>query len=84
MAGRRRGTRRRPANPDSLTLSERVSVEAVDDGVGFVPSQALCGSGLGLIGMTERSKMLGGKLVIDSSPGCGTTIRLYVPLAAVS
>lgn len=62
--------------------AERVSVEAVDDGVGFVPSKALCGSGLGLIGMTERSRMLGGKLVIDSSPGRGTTIRLYVPLAA--
>lgn len=57
-----------------------LSVEAADDGVGFVPASALTGSGLGLIGMTERSRMLGGRLVIDSAPGRGTRIRLDLPL----
>jgi len=60
----------------------RLLIETADDGIGFVPAQGLAGSGLGLIGMKERSRMLGGRLVIDSSPGRGTRIRLELPLAA--
>jgi two-component system, NarL family, sensor histidine kinase UhpB len=55
-------------------------VETVDDGLGFIPAAALAGAGLGLIGMKERSRMLGGRLVIDSAPGRGTRVRLELPL----
>ena len=45
-----------------------------DDGVGF--DTAGHRTGHGLLGMQERTRMLGGALTIDSAPGRGTTIRL--------
>jgi signal transduction histidine kinase len=36
---------------------------------------------LGLIGMRERLEMVGGKFVVASSPGKGTTVRAQIPLA---
>ena len=36
---------------------------------------------LGLIGMRERLEMVGGKFVVESSPGKGTTIQAQIPLA---
>ena len=45
-----------------------------DDGTGFEIDQST--SGLGLIGMHERIKMLGGQLSIRSKPGLGTTIEV--------
>ncbi len=65
------------------TEDDRLHVEVADDGVGFVPSRALSGGGLGLIGMTERSRMLGGKLIIDSAPGRGSSLRMDLPIASV-
>lgn len=52
-----------------------------DDGVGFDPA-ATRGetSGLGLHGMGERAKLLGGSLEISSVPGQGTTVRASVPV----
>lgn len=35
---------------------------------------------LGLIGMEERVNLLGGRFVIESNPGDGTTIRVRIPL----
>ena len=37
---------------------------------------------LGLVAMEERAVALGGRLVIRSAPGAGTTVRLQCPLAA--
>jgi two-component system sensor histidine kinase UhpB len=34
---------------------------------------------LGLLGMRERARILGGELIVDSVPGGGTTITLIVP-----
>ena len=36
--------------------------------------------GLGLIGMRERTELLGGTFSIDSAPGKGTTISITIPL----
>ncbi len=54
-----------------------------DDGVGFDVGSTLAtyssrGS-LGLLQMRESARQIGGRLVIDSSPGHGTRIRLQVP-----
>jgi len=57
---------------------ESVAVEVDDDGVGFEPGDRL--SGLGLLGMEERARILGGSMTIDSSPGRGTRIRIELPL----
>ncbi len=50
-----------------------------DDGQGFDMEEA-GKRGLGLIGMQERAKMLGGALHIESSPGVGTAIQGVIPL----
>jgi PAS domain S-box-containing protein len=55
-----------------------------DSGSGFQVSEALKSPGLGLISMSERVKLVGGKLSIQSDPGHGTTIHAEVPLREVS
>lgn len=50
-----------------------------DNGVGFDPNLIANESRLGLFGMRERVDMLGGRLMIESSPGKGTTISVEVP-----
>lgn len=49
-----------------------------DDGVGFDPVAARFG-GLGLEGMAERARIVGGELDLRSSPGSGTELTLRVP-----
>jgi PAS domain S-box-containing protein len=51
-----------------------------DSGIGFDPNTAFQGRGLGLVGMRERLKLVGGEVTIDASPAAGTTIRARVPL----
>ena len=60
---------------DDLTL------EVVDRGCGFDLAAAMATSGLGLVSMQERLRLLDGELVIESKPGTGTTIRAAVPLS---
>jgi signal transduction histidine kinase len=60
-------------DPKSLTLTIR------DDGKGFDPSRV---RGLGLLGMEERVKHLGGAFELLSWPGQGTELRAELPLAA--
>ena len=56
-----------------------------DDGKGFDPSMAqragteTHGGGLGLVGMAERARLVGGELDVRSAPGGGTTVTLRVP-----
>ncbi|MGH7828124.1 MAG: sensor histidine kinase [Candidatus Binatia bacterium] len=52
-----------------------------DDGVGFDSAQTVNRDGLGLSGMKERIKRLGGELSVESSPGKGTRISFVVPLS---
>jgi signal transduction histidine kinase len=48
-----------------------------DDGHGFEPSKH---RGLGLLGMEERVKELGGSVRVVSSPGRGARVELHLPL----
>jgi two-component system sensor histidine kinase UhpB len=48
-----------------------------DDGRGFDPSHQ--NGGLGLGGMAERARLVGGRLEINSTPGRGTELSLVVP-----
>jgi signal transduction histidine kinase len=50
-----------------------------DNGIGFDLETAMQTSRLGLLGMRERAEMLNGKLVIESTPGSGTTLLVEVP-----
>jgi signal transduction histidine kinase/ligand-binding sensor domain-containing protein len=59
-----------------------------DDGVGFdlhaTMERAAAGKAIGLLGMQERVRMLGGDIQIDSRPGRGTEIRVNLPIAVLS
>src|SRR5215831_17102293 len=48
-----------------------------DDGCGVDPMAA---PGFGLRGMQERARALGGSCKVDSARGCGTSIRIMIPL----
>jgi signal transduction histidine kinase len=52
-----------------------------DDGIGFDPETTLDGTHLGLFGMRERAEMIDATLLIESSPGNGTTIMMEVGYA---
>jgi signal transduction histidine kinase len=57
-----------------------------DDGHGFDPGAVPAGRdgyGFGLFSMSERVRLLGGDLTIDSAPGSGTTLRVRVPASLV-
>src|SRR5436190_16383895 len=62
--------------------SNTLLLTVYDNGVGFDPSVALTGRGLGLTSMKERMKLVSGELRIDSQPGKGTTVHARVPLTS--
>jgi signal transduction histidine kinase len=51
-----------------------------DDGKGFDVASAGSKAGVGLIGMRERTLLIGGTLEIESTPGQGTSVLVRVPL----
>jgi signal transduction histidine kinase len=60
-----------------------LALAIVDDGVGFDVQAALAranGSHFGLRGMRRRMKELGGKVTIESEPGGGTRVTVFVGL----
>jgi two-component system, NarL family, sensor histidine kinase UhpB len=56
-----------------------IQLRVRDDGKGMGAETAGGARTLGLLGMRERARMLGGELLIDSVPGAGTSITLIVP-----
>jgi signal transduction histidine kinase len=56
-----------------------LSLTVRDDGVGFDTRQAN-NRGLGLIGIHERVRELGGTVSVDSQPGKGTVLKAVIPL----
>jgi two-component system sensor histidine kinase DegS len=60
---------------------DKLIVIVEDDGIGFDPDSVSPRDHLGLVGMRERTEMIGGKLIIESAPGKGTTIMVEVSYA---
>jgi two-component system sensor histidine kinase DegS len=63
---------------------QALSLTVRDDGRGFdLAAQSNGGSGghFGLLGMRERAESLGGKLSLDTRPGRGTEVRVWIPIA---
>jgi signal transduction histidine kinase len=56
---------------------DTIAVAVVDDGVGIRPESRK--SGLGLRGMEERARDLGGSVEIHSTPGVGTSLMIRIP-----
>jgi signal transduction histidine kinase len=67
----------RASNVEVNVLGEngKVDLEIRDDGIGFVEKQS---AGLGLAGIEERIRELGGSFEIDGAPGHGTRLRASV------
>ena len=63
---------------------EMLTLTIMDDGVGFPVQETLEKAQderqFGLLGMQERTHLLGGELNIESSPGRGTRLTVKVPL----
>jgi PAS domain S-box-containing protein len=54
-----------------------------DDGRGFTPAEARVQKTYGLLGLRERTLLLGGEASVTSEPGRGTTVDVRIPLEAV-
>ncbi|WP_022900155.1 sensor histidine kinase [Humibacter albus] len=60
--------------------SAQLTVDVWDDGRGFSPLRIRPGA-MGLVGMRERSELIGASFVLGSTPGDGTRIVVEVPYA---
>jgi signal transduction histidine kinase len=63
---------------------DKFSVQVKDDGCGFDVASTLSSSDghYGLVGMQERVKRMGGKLILNSQSGAGTELTLDIPRKA--
>ncbi len=61
--------------------SNHIMLSVQDDGSGFDTVRV---RGMGLLGMEERVRHLGGTFGIDSSPGRGTLLQVSLPLTALN
>jgi signal transduction histidine kinase len=60
-------------------LARSIVVRVTDDGRGFDTVRL---RGMGILGMEERVKRLGGMLRVESEPGTGTTVTAEIPVPA--
>ena len=61
-----------------IATTEQVQLIVEDDGRGLDASEAV--DRHGLVGMNERTRMLGGTLDLRTRPGAGTRVQVTVPL----
>jgi signal transduction histidine kinase len=62
-----------------LQFDERLfRMKVWDNGMGFDPTSAAQSGGVGLRGIEERIQRINGKVLVDSSPGNGTTIFVQI------
>jgi signal transduction histidine kinase len=75
------------ANVEILCENGAVQVTVRDNGRGFVAASSTDSirppvtRGLGLVGIAERVRILGGSHTILSAPGQGTTLSITIPIA---
>lgn len=63
-----------------INTGSEVLLSISDDGCGFDLNGAESEHGLGLTSMRERSQIVGGTILINSTPSAGTVIEVSVPL----
>lgn len=66
-----------------LRLSQQdewLTLEIIDNGVGFVANGPGVSPGTGLGSMRERAELLGGKMNLCSQPGIGTELTVHIPV----
>jgi signal transduction histidine kinase len=60
----------------------KVEMTVTDDGTGIRPEQVSDRRSLGILGMRERARSLGGRLEVSGRKGRGTSVRVTIPCAA--
>lgn len=58
----------------------RLVLTVKDDGRGITEEEIANTRSIGLVGMRERARLIGGELSLHGAPGQGTTVTLRVPL----
>ena len=67
----------------TVSLDQRdghLKMQVTDDGCGFDPTATTRRSGLGLVSLAERVRMLGGELVVSAAPDAGTRLAVSLPV----
>lgn len=62
-----------------FTREDCLTIKVTDDGRGFSENGGRAKGGHGLQNMAERANALGGRLVIESTPGKGTSVIVELP-----
>jgi signal transduction histidine kinase len=73
-------------NIEVSDIQEVFKIKVTDNGIGFIVKTVPNNNnsttkGIGLINMTNRAKLIGGSLLIESELGKGTCITLQMPIA---
>jgi two-component system sensor histidine kinase UhpB len=65
-----------------VVAADHAALRIADDGKGFDPdAPRVHAAGIGLISMSERAKLLGGRLDLRSTPGKGVELCVRLPVA---
>jgi signal transduction histidine kinase len=77
----------RHANATRITVRARrgeghLRVEIEDDGKGVSSTELRKPESIGVLGMQERTRALGGQFVLNSEPGTGTKVTVRLPLVS--
>ncbi len=59
---------------------QELTIEVRDDGIGFDPEALPKPGHYGLLGLRERTRLLGGRFALHTAPGEGTTLRFFLPM----
>jgi PAS domain S-box-containing protein len=74
-------SRAKQAQVELCKARDEIRLQIVDAGAGFDVALSRTDVGIGLIGMRERLRLVGGKLSVQSAPTRGTAILAEVPLS---
>ncbi|MGA8408224.1 MAG: PAS domain S-box protein [Candidatus Acidiferrales bacterium] len=77
-------SRAKQAQVELFTATNEIRLRVVDAGAGFDFSHQAKDVGIGLVGMRERLRLVGGRLTVESAPARGTEIIAEVPLPVLA
>lgn len=78
LANIRKHARASTVKIDIFNEKNWLNIKIVDDGVGFLPESISDEDHMGMLIMNERATRIGAKCIVDSEPGCGTTVNLLL------
>lgn len=59
---------------------EKLELQIMDDGIGFMPEDICQSNRLGIVGMQERARLSDGTLNVTGGPNKGTKLELQIPI----